>query len=115
MGEGECPQCHADKFHGMHGWSQGMGCCHGGKFRLIRLLVCIAVILIAFWFGVKVGELKAVYGGYESNYGYRIMYPADYQSVNGSAGTSTRSPWIMGPGMMYGWYENYQQSTSTSK
>lgn len=42
------------------------GCCHGWGFGpgriLIRILLTLLVLFVVFWFGVKVGELKAGYG-----------------------------------------------------
>ncbi len=78
----------------------------GGRYRVVRWILGLVVILGAFWVGVKVGELKALrrsgYYGFRGGMGPGMMY-----GWNGSAG-----PWMMygapqggtyaPQGMMYG-------------
>ena len=62
---------------GMHG---GHGC-HGGKFRVVRLILKLILIALIFMFGFSLGQMtgfiKAGYGrgitGGENNYGYGMM------------------------------------------
>jgi hypothetical protein len=47
-------------------------CYHGdhGKHVLLRWALGIAILLIALWMGVKIGELRATIGGYGYGFGY---------------------------------------------
>lgn len=80
----------------MHGMGYGMcrmGCC-GMRFRAIRWIIMIAILVSVFYMGVKVGEFRgAIYG---SDYGYYPMMR--FSSDRIPAGTST----VYGPGMMWG-------------
>jgi len=51
-----CGHCHT---HGM-----------GGKYHLLRWVLGIAIIIIVFWLGFKLGEFK----GYFDDYGYGRGY-----------------------------------------
>jgi hypothetical protein len=63
---------------GSHNGMMGMGCAcgaHGGTRMLFRLLLVIIILILVFWFGVRLGELRESirgYGGYGS-YGYAPM------------------------------------------
>jgi hypothetical protein len=62
-----CMTCHD---HGsMHG---GMCCCcgRGGRFSILRIVIGLLLLIFVFWFGVKVGEVKVLFGG---GYGGRSM------------------------------------------
>lgn len=61
-----CLTCHD---HGsMHG---GMCCCchGGGRFSILRVVIGVLLLIFVFWFGVKVGEVKSLFGGgYQGRY-----------------------------------------------
>ena len=81
---------------GMGGMCGMGGCCfgRGGWFRVIRVILGIAIIAIVFCFGVMIGELKGallregshyrMMGNYGGNYGR--MYPM-MQNGSGYGGT----------------------------
>ncbi len=55
----------------------GMGCAcgaHGGTRMLFRLLLAIIILILVFWFGVKLGELRESIRGY-NGYGSGSYYP----------------------------------------
>jgi hypothetical protein len=65
---------------------------HGhGKHVLFRWVIGIAILLITFWMGMKIGELKAMVGGY--GYGMHSGYLRSSPMMNG-----------------YGSYDNYSGS-----
>ena len=71
---------------------------------ILRWLVGIVILVLVFWMGVKVGELKQVmYSG--GNYGIR----GQYMMLRGDSGQGT---YFYGPGMMGLWNG---QTTSTTK
>ncbi len=99
--------------------------CHHGKHRLIRLVLGILILAVAFGIGVKIGELKTRLGfygygmmgnEYSAPYGYPSMMGGYYnnQVVAPTQSTST-SPqgYYYGPGGMMGGYYQNAQTTST--
>ena len=76
----------------------GGGCCcfgHGGWYRVIRVILGIAIIVIAFCFGVMIGELKGAL--IRETSGHRMMRPSYYGNAypmmrNGSSGMMGGAP-----------------------
>ncbi|KKU91746.1 MAG: hypothetical protein UY23_C0001G0352 [Candidatus Jorgensenbacteria bacterium GW2011_GWA1_48_11] len=83
---------------------EGCGSCCQGRRHWAWLIVKILVILIVFWFGVKVGELKSFIG-------YSWGYPGGYSNMRSMMWGGNYGANAYGPGMM-GWYWN---ATSTEK
>ena len=58
----------------------GMGHMHGmgGKYHLLRWLLGVAIIIIVFWMGFKLGEFKGYFansdGYYGRGFGHGMMY-----------------------------------------
>jgi len=95
---------------------QGLcGCCGGGGMcscgwhhghMIFRIILGVIFVMLVFWFGVKLGELREIsfgYGGNDGGYRYGMQMPMMryYYAANpGSpvpqgtpaAGTSTASP-----------------------
>lgn len=69
--ENPCEHCSSscygmDHMHGM-----------GGKYHLLRWLLGIAILLIVFWLGFKLGEFKGYFSdngyGFGRSHGWRMM------------------------------------------
>ena len=98
----KCEMCYGRCYAcgGYHHWMKG--------HWLLRLAIVAVVLIITFWLGVKLGEIKGYfesgYAGYGMPYG-RMMWGG------------SRGYYGYGPGMMYGWQnggQNYQSpQTST--
>ena len=37
--------------HGMH------GCCHGGKYHLVRMILKMIIVILIFWAGFQIGQM----------------------------------------------------------
>ena len=60
--------------HHAHGtMCAGMGCCCGSRYGLLRWVIGIGILLIVFWGGVKIGELKGLYEGQGGFYGHGMF------------------------------------------
>ena len=66
------------------------GCC-GGKYRLVKVILKIVIVVLIFWCGFKLGEMtgyiKAELGGRGNmrNYGMMRQYnPIEWQVVSTS-------------------------------
>lgn len=59
----KCGMCHG------HG---GMCSGHGGRhgFWLVKILIFVFIVFLAFWSGVKIGELKVYLGEYVRDSGF---------------------------------------------
>lgn len=70
------------------GMMHGTMCCGGGhRHFLLRIVILIAVLGFVFWSGIKIGELKAYFGG--DGYmmgGGRGGYGRMYNMMGGNAG-----------------------------
>lgn len=75
------------------------GCC--GYKSLVRWLIALVVGIIVFCIGVKVGEMKVLYGGW----GYGVGYPS--MMNYGNYGN-------YGYGMMRGWQGVVSPAATTS-
>ena len=89
--------------NGHHEGCRCMGC--GSHKHVWHWVVKLLILIIVFWVGFKLGELKILV---EDNlFGPRMMYGSDYYGARGMMG----SGW---GGMMNGWgWAN--QSTTTRK
>jgi len=71
-------KCAAGCTCGCCGSGKGMGCgCgwHGGGTRMLfRALLGVIILVLVFWFGVKLGELRESIRGY-NGYGSGSYYP----------------------------------------
>jgi hypothetical protein len=98
---------------------------------LLRWVLGILILIVAFWMGVKVGEFKTTlgyygygmwpgmmgnnhYGANPYPYGYAPMMGGYYQSQSAAPSQATATPnYYYGPGgMMQGYYQNTPQTTS---
>ena len=98
--------------------------CRGGKHGLLRWVVKIVILLVVFWFGVKVGEFKVLFGGGAGHYGMmRGAYGTSYYGMPmmwgwGNAAlpqSSTTAPYYGPGGMMRYFYENAAPQATPSK
>ncbi len=67
---------------GMHG-----GCCcgysaYGDRHVVLRLILGIFILMVVFWMGVKIGEIKAMFGGYGRHGGYGEYGPVMMRSYS---------------------------------
>ncbi|MCX6716805.1 MAG: hypothetical protein NTV72_02700 [Candidatus Taylorbacteria bacterium] len=87
-----------------NGKTCGFGCCHDGQhnwhYHLLRWVVGIAIIVIVFCAGVKIGELKSSlegnYGGsysrHSRSYAQPMMYYYNTDGANYGYGMMRGSP-----------------------
>jgi len=77
----------------------GMGCACGWHHghTLFRLLIGVILLILVFWFGVKLGELRESIRGYRGyngtnygSYGYRPMPMMNYSSGSGTGTTTAK-------------------------
>ncbi len=102
------------------------------KHKLFRWAIVLIIILLAFFMGVKIGEYRVLFGGYDY-YGYHMgpgmmwngyggygaygypaympmmggwyYYPTSTSAVPVPPQNATTTPYYYGPGwMMRGWY-----------
>ena len=80
-----------------HGHMCGMGSLHCyGRHQITHLVIKVIIILIIFWFGVKVGEMRSFfYGNGYGNFPFGNMMYRNQNFYNPNDGD-----WY-GPGMMY--------------
>lgn len=64
--EKNCENCSKDNHMGHMGV-----CCHGKKCWIMKKILCILAIIIAFTLGARFGEMRSYQ--YNNNYGYRMM------------------------------------------
>jgi len=62
-----CENCSKDNHMGHMG-----GCCHCKKCWIMKKILCIIVIIIAFTLGARYGEMRS-YKYNNGNYGYKMM------------------------------------------
>lgn len=93
-------RCWLCQGHGMH-------CC--GRHHWAWLLVKLVIIVLVFWLGVKVGELKSMIG-YSRGYPGGGYYYNMQSMMRG--GNAAYGPTGYGPGMMGGYWLN---ATTTQK
>jgi hypothetical protein len=95
---GNC--CSAGHMHGM-----------GGKYHLLRWMLGLAIIIIVFWLGFKLGEFKGYFDdyGYGKGFGRGMM---NYGTNNNDylQFRKTRNQDYVYPPMMWQW----QQPASTT-
>ncbi len=79
--------------------------CFGGHRHVWHLVVKILILVIVFWLGVKMGELKEMLkeGFYGQNGGRYMMRGGNYQN------------YPTGPGMMNNVWYGTPQSTTTKR
>lgn len=94
---------------GGSGWMGHGGMWHGGHrhgvWFIVRLILLIILLSIVFGAGVKLGELRAAFGGYGWS-GYGMMGSPYYYDNTGQG-------YYMGPGMMR-LYGGVPQATGTT-
>ena len=97
----ECSSCSGNTCKGGH-------CCAGGHSHLVRVLIKIAILVIIFWVGVKIGEFKSYMEGRYYG-GTRMMWGLNADDGSGNG-------YYVGPGgMMRGWTTTAPATTTTPK
>lgn len=95
--------CHCPWHNAMQG---KMSCCGGKKHMIIRILLCLCILGIVFWGGVKLGELKSMISNrYSPRTHMRIGYRMPNRGFNNSFG-------VGGPGAIM---MNWKNGTSTKQ
>ena len=97
-------ECSGKCDSGKCGDKRGGMCGHwgGGRHRILRVIIGLLILMVAFWAGVKLGELKSsleggFYGGRHMNSGRFLMmqggngWQAPYGMMGGSANTGNRA------------------------
>ncbi len=75
----------------------GCGCGWAHGHRIFRVVLAVAIVLVVFWIGVKVGEVRTMLDGYGygGGYGWHHAYPMQaYQ--DGSVTPANGSPMMTG-------------------
>lgn len=77
------------------GYCVGPICYHGdhGKNVMIRWFLGVAILVVVFWLGMKVGEFKTMFGGYGYGYGMHSGYSRSMPMMQGFYGQDRESPY----------------------
>ena len=70
--EGGDKMCNGKMCTGGNTCMCGCGCGWVKGHRVFRIVLAVVILMVVFWIGVKVGEIKAIIG---ESYGYRHAYP----------------------------------------
>lgn len=78
------------------GYGCGCGWAHG--HHIFRVVLAIVIVLVVFWIGMKVGEVRTMLGeyGYGGGYGWHHAYPMQGYYQDGSVTPANGSPMMTG-------------------
>ncbi len=94
-----CYMCHGH---------EGMACAYHQRHLLLRWLLGVLILVVTFWLGFKLGEIKGIYG--DGGFGYGRMWYGQPQMYYRWGGGGTGNQGYSVPPMMRWWQ---QQASGT--